>query len=745
MSFTIHPSAGVYIKEFDLSRRVRAISSSVGAIVGASNRGPVGQRTLVTSNQEFQALFGFPNAQVSFLHYAAEAYLRRSDRLYITRAVRDALYGGVVVSKDASNQLVTPNAPVGTGNNTGTLPDGTYSYKVSAVDNVGQTIASVAGPVTINGATPAEIIVNSPPANSDVTFTAVVGGPSGNAITIEFINAGASQTLSTAVVGDAITVTLGTDAGSVITSTAGDVALEINTDPVANLLVSAVAEGTGLGLVTVAAVQNLQGGQDDQAVVLTWTAVTGATSYNVYGRIGGSEGLLGNSLTTTFTDSGIVVPGVIPPTVNTTNVLAIKPFAVGHADPATDYVFGPNDLFIIYANNPGTWDNGLRIAIDRVNGYSGPGTFRIGIYEGASTLPSEFWDVSREDYIDGYGRQLQLEERINSLSTLIKVRNNAVYTAVAAVNQTIPGQVNMVGGSNGSAITSGDIMLGWELYRDPEQVFVDTLINGGYSVPEVQYKMDEIAQARRSFAILDMPSLSQQVQSAIDYRRITLNLNSSYSAIYSADVRIVDPYNDLNILVPPSGHVAAAYAYTDATRQLWFAPAGMDRGAMPEVLGARYAYNQGQRDALDENQINVIRTIYGRGIRIWGAETLQASASALSWVNVRRLLNHIENAVSEFLLFAVFDPNDQFLRDQIVGSIIEFLTPIRTGRGLYEFDVVSDASNNPPNEIDEGNLHVDVYLKPVIPAKRIILSAIITKTGAEFKELIVAGGSLALG
>jgi phage tail sheath protein FI len=206
-------------------------------------------------------------------------------------------------------------------------------------------------------------------------------------------------------------------------------------------------------------------------------------------------------------------------------------------------------------------------------------------------------------------------------------------------------------------------------------------------------------------------------------------LDSSYSALYTPDYLVLDENNDIRLYVPPSGHIAAAYARTDEEAELWFAPAGMNRGHL-NVLGVRHVYNQGDRDMLVDSQINPTRVIQGAGIKIWGADTLQTMASSLSNVSVRRLMLFLEKSLSLAALYSVFDPNDPVLRAQMVELCQRFLQPIKDARGLYGFGVQCDDENNPPEITASGDLILDVYVDPVLPAKRINLTATIQKTGA---------------
>jgi phage tail sheath protein FI len=233
-----------------------------------------------------------------------------------------------------------------------------------------------------------------------------------------------------------------------------------------------------------------------------------------------------------------------------------------------------------------------------------------------------------------------------------------------------------------------------------------------------------------------MPSDKQSAQNAVAYRKQELNINSSYGAIYTPDLKILDTVTDRQRFIPPSGHVAASFARTDRDRATWFSPAGIERGQVKNVRGLRVRYSQGDRDLMHDDQVNFIINKPGKGIVIWSAETLQARASALSNVNVRRLLIVVEVSLANALDYSVHDPNDPFTRFLVKQAIDNFLQPIKEARGLYEFFTVCDESNNKNTDIDSYQLNVDVYLKPVLPAKFIRLQTIITNTGANITELI---------
>lgn len=415
-----------------------------------------------------------------------------------------------------------------------------------------------------------------------------------------------------------------------------------------------------------------------------------------------------------------------------TNLSVERPISAGY-ETLDEFQFDPTDILYISAHNPGTWGNDLRVVVyPDVNEETGK-VFILDVYEGDSTYVAESWRGTLHDGINGYGRQTSIEDVVNGQSNRIYVAINHEHPAFD--NQDEPVLINAVSehrlrfGSDGDPVETSHVLEGWELYEDPETVQVSLLINGGYTDPAVQRYISQMAEDRDDcFAVLDMPSNMQDPQNAVQYRRNDLNVNSSYAALYTPDVLVRDVDNNINIYCPPSGHVAAAYARTDTVAATWFAPAGVNRGQM-DILGVRYQYKQGHRDLFDPNQINPIRVMPGRGFVIWGQETLQGHASALSNINVRRLLILLKNSIAQASNTGVYEPNDDILRAELRGIADRFLAPIQRGRGLYGYRVVCDETNNTNEMIANGDVMLEVYIDPVIPAKRIFVRAVVPRTG----------------
>ena len=421
----------------------------------------------------------------------------------------------------------------------------------------------------------------------------------------------------------------------------------------------------------------------------------------------------------------------------------------GKAEPI--YYDEDDILFYVYAKDQGKWANAegaYPVGIKITNLDSAEKEFDIEVYvltEEDVWEKVETWTVSRKHKLDGYGRQMYMEDRINGFSDYILVAND-----VSENEDTMPKEqstvLNLGGGSDGDTITDSEIVQGWDKFSNPDDVDIRILLNGGYTSTAVQQKMKSIAESRKDcIAIFDIPyEVSNSVTGMVNWRKTTQNFNSSYCALYAPWVKIYDPYNDKIIEIPPSGYVGSQIAYNDYVAEPWYAPAGFNRGIL-NVLGINKVFTQGERDVLYQAQINPLQTFRGEGNVIWGQKTEQVKASALDRVNVRRLLIVLEKSISATLRYFVFEPNNEITRFRITSTIESFLD-LLSARGAFQrelgdrgFKVLCDTRNNPPAVIDRNELHVDIFIKPIRAAEFIQLQTIITQTGAKFEELIARG------
>lgn len=213
-------------------------------------------------------------------------------------------------------------------------------------------------------------------------------------------------------------------------------------------------------------------------------------------------------------------------------------------------------------------------------------------------------------------------------------------------------------------------------------------------------------------------------------------LNSNYSVTYGNWVKMYDAFSDTFCWLPFSGLAAAVYARTDVNAQPWFAPAGLNRGIIPNIVDLAVNPNQKQRDQLYTISVNPVVFFSGDGFVIFGQKTLQNRPSAFDRVNVRRLFLTLEKATQQALRYFVFEPNTEFTRTRLKNTINPIFELAKNTEGLYDYLIVCDERNNTPDVIDRNELAVDIYIKPVKAAEFILVNFIATRTGQNFQELI---------
>jgi phage tail sheath protein FI len=208
--------------------------------------------------------------------------------------------------------------------------------------------------------------------------------------------------------------------------------------------------------------------------------------------------------------------------------------------------------------------------------------------------------------------------------------------------------------------------------------------------------------------------------------------NTSYAAAYWPWVQTIDPDSAQLVWVPASTMVAGVYAYNDNVSEPWFAPAGINRGGLGNVVRAAQKLSQTNRDTLYSNKINPIATFPGTGVVVYGQKTLQTKASALDRVNVRRLLISLKSYISQVANNLVFEQNTIATRNQFLSQVNPYLTSVQQRQGLYAFRVIMDDSNNTPDVIDRNQLVGQIYLQPTKTAEFIYLNFNILPTGVSF-------------
>ena len=241
--------------------------------------------------------------------------------------------------------------------------------------------------------------------------------------------------------------------------------------------------------------------------------------------------------------------------------------------------------------------------------------------------------------------------------------------------------------------------------------------------------MNTSIQRGDSIAVIDLVSYNQPVNTVVNQAG---GIDNSYTATYWPWLQTIDPNSGQLVYIPASTFIPGVYAFTDASSDPWFAPAGITRGGMGQVVRAERKLTSTNRDTLYEANINPIATFPQQGVVVFGQKTLQKAASALDRVNVRRLLITLKDYISQIADNLVFEQNTIATRQNFLTQVNPYLESVQQRQGLYAFKVVMDESNNTPDVIDRNELVGQIFLQPTRTAEFILLDFNVLPTGATF-------------
>lgn len=346
---------------------------------------------------------------------------------------------------------------------------------------------------------------------------------------------------------------------------------------------------------------------------------------------------------------------------------------------------------------------------------------------------------------DFEGNNNYIENYINQRSNyIVTFHNTAISDSIAAQSKTA-----LVGGVDVIAANS-DVMLGYDLYENPEEFDVNMLIDGAYTDSVIQqYIIDNILEVRKDCVgyftvpkatVVGQASVSAAINDMIEYRRNTVIRSTSYAALYGNWKYQYDKQNDKNRWLPMSADIAGITAFTANSRDAWFAPAGYNRGLVKNVI--KFAINpiRAYRDLLYPENLNPCIVDATDGPVVLGQKTMQAKPSAFDRLDVRWLFIVLEKAISTASKYFMFEKNTSFTRRLFIGMVSPFLRDVQGREGIYDFRVVCDTTNNTGEVIDRNEFVADIYIKPTRTAEFLILNFICTKTGASFDESIIGQG-----
>lgn len=310
----------------------------------------------------------------------------------------------------------------------------------------------------------------------------------------------------------------------------------------------------------------------------------------------------------------------------------------------------------------------------------------------------------------------------------------------AFANLTANVTLTMTGGVSADSPTDGNITSALSVFANDEKFDISLLPLGAASSTVVSYAINSIAEVRKDCVVFASPELSDVLDNAGDEAADVVSFretlpSSSYAVLDSGWKYQYDRYNDVYRWIPLNGDTAGTAVRTDFVADPWFSPAGFNRGQIKNVVKLAFSPSKTERDTLYRKGVNPVVSFPGQGTVLYGDKTLLAKPSAFDRINVRRLFIVLEKAIATAAKFQLFEFNDAFTRAQFRNLVEPFLRDVQGRRGITEFKVVCDETNNTGEVVDRNEFIADIFIKPARSINFITLNFVATRSGISFEEV----------
>jgi hypothetical protein len=307
---------------------------------------------------------------------------------------------------------------------------------------------------------------------------------------------------------------------------------------------------------------------------------------------------------------------------------------------------------------------------------------------------------------------------------------------------------NLAGGINVDTLSTANILTGYDLFEDKDQVEIDFLIAPGMTSrtdqTTVVNDLVTTAQSTRKDCVVVASPARSDIVNVNNASTIVTNIvatadtftKSSYLVMDGNFLKVYDKFNDQYIEIPAASSTAGIMAATDLNRAPWFSPAGSRRGQYLGITSIPFTPTKAQRDTLYKAGVNPIANIPGAGVILFGDKTKLARPSAFDRINVRRLFLVLERAISRAAEQVLFEFNDEFTRAEFVNIVEPVLREVKGRRGITDFRVVADATNNTPAVIDRNEFIASIFIKPARSINYVTLNFVAVRTGVDFEEVV---------
>jgi hypothetical protein len=311
---------------------------------------------------------------------------------------------------------------------------------------------------------------------------------------------------------------------------------------------------------------------------------------------------------------------------------------------------------------------------------------------------------------------------------------------ITFANTTANATVSLAGGVSADSVSAGNLQNGFAIFANDELYDVSLIPLGAVNGATATYVINNVAEIRKDCVVFVSPEQADVVNNsgseATDVTGFRDSLpSSSYAVMDSGYKYQYDRYNDVYRYVPLNGDTAGLAVRTDFVADPWFSPAGFNRGQIKNVVKLPFSPKKTERDTLYKKGVNPVVTFPGQGTVLFGDKTLLAKPSAFDRINVRRLFIVLEKAIATASKFQLFEFNDAFTRAQFRNLVEPFLRDVQGRRGITDFKVVCDETNNTGEVIDRNEFVADIFIKPARSINFIQLNFIATRTGISFEEV----------
>ena len=717
-------SPGILVREVDLTLgRVDPTTDKIGGIVGPFAQGPVGTPTLINTENDLLNTFGQPyDVDKQYETWlTASSYLAYGGIMNVVRADDAGLYNGTVGAA-ASVKIKSNDHYEELGYDINVYPSATIVAKNPGSWSNGIKIGIIDGyadqNLTINSLTNVEVgygVTQAVIPNTVVSKTGTVGA--GKTENLD----GYFKGIITKKGATHVDVKVLSHVSAAGTETATDYNSTYKFGTTGNLtIVNNAGVNTATPSVTAA-----KDWFDSQTIELT----NGAIPWNqVADRPGTSK--FADARSSRFDEVHVVVVDDKGTVTGNAGTILEKSVSLSKAKDA-EFSAGSTSYWRKFIANSGS-------TIFAGGAPSGISTTNIATGAGGTS------------YFNAHSSDNAWDQNAQGIS----------FAGIGATTLTLAGGQNYDSGTDATAegaltVPLEGLVTGYELYENTEEFDIDFILmgGGGRSTGEVQALASEIisvAEIRQDAIAFVSPSRSSLITDTVGSATvntsstITENLKTFYSPIQSSSYAVFDSgykymydrFADTFRYVPLNGDIAGTCARNDINNFPWFSPAGTARGSILNAVKLAYNPSQTQRDKLYTNRINPIVFSPGAGIILFGDKTGYGKASAFDRINVRRLFIYLEDAISAAARDQLFEFNDEITRTNFVNIVEPFLRDVQAKRGITDFRLVCDETNNTAAVIDNNEFIADVFIKPNRSINFIGLTFVATRTGVSFDEVI---------